>query len=86
MRHKLAVFSVPFALVLGFESLLHMWDELPKSCVVLIPEPWSRLLTAMILAGGITWLRFRSDPFRLDPVISPNPPRTGNHAARGTLR
>jgi hypothetical protein len=59
MRQKLAVFSVPFALVLGLEYLLHAWDELPQSCIVLIPEPWWGLLTATILAGGVTWFRLR---------------------------
>jgi hypothetical protein len=58
MRHRLAIFSVPFAFVLGVEYLLQQ-DAFPKSCIALISVPWSRLLTAAILAGGITWLWFR---------------------------
>jgi hypothetical protein len=61
MRHKLTVFSVPFALVLGVEYLLQQ-DAFPNSCIARISVPWSRLLTAMVLAGGITWLRFRLRP------------------------
>lgn len=58
-RHRLAVFSVPFALVLGFEYLRHARDSWPDSCIVLIPEPWSGLLTSITLAGGATWLWLR---------------------------